>query len=77
MMWGAVDRAKSYDPDQQPVRGVAWYAKDEPTFADALAALRRALWVARNSRTRADPLGVPLSPRDSLASLMDAAAYAA
>jgi len=64
-------------PDQLPARAAAWYAKDEPTFADALAAVRRALWAAGTSRTQADPTDSPLSPRDSLASLMDAAAYAA
>ena len=52
-------------------------AKDDPTFADALDSVRRALWAAGNSRTQADPIDSPLSPRDFLASLMDAAAYAA
>jgi len=42
-----------------------------------LAAVRRALWAAGNSRAQADPIDPPLSPRDFLASLMDAAAYAA
>ena len=69
--------AHALHPDHLPVRAAAWYAKDEPTFADALASVRRALWAARNSRTQADPIDSPLSPRDFLASLMDAAAYAA
>ena len=69
--------AHALHPDQLPARAAAWYAKDEPTFADALASVRRALWAARNSRTRADPIDSPLSPRDFLASLMGAAAYAA
>jgi len=32
-------------PDwQQTFRGSAWYKKAQPTFADALAQVRRALW---------------------------------
>ena len=27
-----------------PVRQAAWYAKERPTFADAIAAVRRELW---------------------------------
>jgi len=69
--------AHALHPDRLPVRAAAWYAKDEPTFVDALAAVRRALWAAGNSRAQADPIDSPLSPRDFLASLMDAAAYAA
>jgi len=69
--------AHALHPDRLPVRAAAWYAKDDPTFADALAAVRRALWAAGNSRAHPDPIDSPLSPRDFLASLMDAAAYAA
>src|SRR5262249_19730062 len=31
-----------------PARRAAWYPKVEPTFVDALAAVRRHLWVSRN-----------------------------
>ena len=69
--------AHALHPDRLPARAAAWYAKDEPTFADALASVRCAPWAAGNSRTRADAIDAPLFPRDFLASLMDAAAYAA
>ena len=65
--------AHALHPDRLPARAAAWYAKDEPTFIDALAAVRRALWAAGSSRTQADPIDAPLSPRDFLDSLMDAA----
>lgn len=32
-----------------PVRQAAWYTKGQPTFADALAAVRRHLWTALHS----------------------------
>ena len=51
----------------------AWYPKADLTFVDALAVVRRALRAAGTSRTRADGIDSPLSARDSLASLMDAA----
>ena len=69
--------AHALHPDHLPARAAAWYAKDEPTFADAPAAVCRALRAASNSRAQADPIDSPLSPRDSLASLMAPAAYAA
>jgi hypothetical protein len=34
-----------------PVRQAAWYAKDHPTFADALALVRRTLWPCALFRT--------------------------
>ena len=37
-------------------RSAAWYRKDEPTFSDAIAAVRRLLWRAPNlSMSRLDP----------------------
>jgi hypothetical protein len=37
-------------------RSAAWYRKDEPTFSDAIAAVRRLLWSAPNlSMSRLDP----------------------
>jgi hypothetical protein len=38
-----------------PHQRAAWYLKDEPTFSDALAAVRRSLW--------ADAARFPRSPR--------------
>jgi hypothetical protein len=65
-----------------PIRQSAWYAKEEATFIDLLAAVRRDLWrqrvlnrptpdhtpVLANSRPASDP---------ALAALLDAASYAA
>ncbi|MGD0636285.1 MAG: hypothetical protein ABSA13_19120, partial [Beijerinckiaceae bacterium] len=37
-------------------RSTAWYHKDDPTFSDAIAAVRRLLWSAPNlSMSRHDP----------------------
>ena len=55
--------AHALHPDQLPARAAACYAKDEPTFADALAAVRRALWAAGNSRLgRAVPASAAALP---------------
>ncbi len=63
--------------DHLPIRTAAWYPKAEPTFADALAAVRRALWDAGNTHTQVTGPDVALSPGHFLASLVEAAAYAA
>jgi hypothetical protein len=68
--------AHACHPEHLPTRAAAWYPKAEPTFADALAAVRRALWVA-NTRTPSAHHDPALFSGDFLASLMDAAAYAA
>jgi hypothetical protein len=64
-------------PDQLPTRQAAWYTKQEPTFVDALAAVRRHLWAEMNAPTQLPPsaLANPSSPLMTL--LMDAASYAA
>jgi len=62
---------------QQPVRGASWYAKTHPTFADAIACVRRQIWrsqrfvmsSSRSPRTKIIPL---LHER-----LIDALCYAA
>ena len=41
-------------------RTAAWYAKPSPTFVDAIALVRRHLWLASDAISR-----VPGSPRDS------------
>jgi len=59
------------------VRSAAWYPKTVPTFSDAIAAVRRQLWVNRNllqSRSGADPYTIP---EPLLCRLVDALAYAA
>ena len=48
-----------------PVRSAAWYAKSSPTFSDAIASVRRALWPAsatfRMSGSEPDMQKVPVS----------------
>jgi len=65
-----------------PVRRSAWYAKEEATFVDLLAVVRRELWRTRvaNGPTRVHSAHLADSPDDSdppLASLLEAACYAA
>jgi len=69
--------AHALHPEQLPTRTAAWYPKAEPTFADALAAVRRAIWAAGNSRTQVAHPDLGLIPGDFLASLVETAAYAA
>jgi hypothetical protein len=53
-----------------PHRRTAWYPKGEPTFSDALAAVRRSLWVEAArfpaSPRAADRVEVPRSVLDRL-----------
>jgi hypothetical protein len=69
--------AHALHPEDLPTRRAAWYPKAEPTFIDALAAVRRHLWASRNRPT---PGSTPV-PANSSALLFDAlveaAAYAA
>ena len=64
--------------DPPPVRQAAWYPKRDPTFADALALVRRALWEHQAtcfmSHHEADMLKVP---RALVERLTDALCYAA
>jgi hypothetical protein len=69
--------AKALHPERLPTRQAAWYAKEEPTFADALAAVRthlRATWDWAGSDAAVDPVPIP---RPLWASLTDLLAYAA
>lgn len=60
-----------------PVRTAAWYQKEEATFADAIAFVRRVIWSRLNCmRSTADPDWV-LIPRLSAERLMDTLCYAA
>ena len=55
----------------------SWYQKALPTFSDAIASIRRQLWVSGNfqgSRARFDPAKIHLS---TLNTLTDLACYAA
>ncbi len=69
--------AKVLHPDQLPTRQAAWYAKEEATFADALAAVRAHLrehWNGDESAAEADLIQIPRPRWDSLTELL---AYAA
>ena len=58
-------------------RSAAWYVKDEPTFSDAIAAVRRLLWSLPNlSMSRQNPDNVEI-PVALLQRLTEALCYAA
>jgi len=56
-------------------RTAAWYAKDEPTFSDAIATVRRVLWAVPNlSISRINPDNVEI-PAAILQRLVEAVCY--
>ena len=65
--------AKALHPQRLPTRPSAWYPKEEPTFADALAAVRahlRARWNYRESAADPDLIQIPRPLWDSLTDLL-------
>ena len=69
--------AKVLHPTDLPTRQAAWYAKEEATFADALAAVRghlRAHWNCQDSPTDQELVQIPRPLWTSLTNLL---AYAA
>src|SRR5215210_8534546 len=61
------------------VRRTAWYEKSQPTFSDALALVRRELWVAERrsfcgSAAQTETVEIP---REFIERLTDAVCYAA
>jgi hypothetical protein len=60
-----------------PVRTAAWYTKELPTFADALALVRRCLWRHCHFSTSSQSRDVVKVPRSLLERLTDAVCYAA
>ena len=62
---------------REPVRQAAWYAKELPTFVDALALVRRQLWPVPVFSTSPAQTGMMEIPRALLARLTDTLAYAA
>jgi hypothetical protein len=60
-----------------PVRTAAWYTKELPTFADALALVRRCLWRSCHFSTSSQRSDVLKVPRSFLERLTDAVCYAA
>lgn len=69
--------AQTLHPDRLPIRQTAWYAKEEATFADALAAVRRHLRHAPNYEESAATADLIPIPRPLWNSLTDLLAYAA
>ena len=68
--------ALSLHPDQLPVQRTAWYDKDEATFSDALAAVRRHLWGLDDYGRSADQPEMFLIPAPVWTSLVQVALYA-
>ena len=58
-------------------RRAAWYAKPAVTFSDALAAVRRQLWIAQAFSTSPNAQNMATIPRALLNSLTEAACYRA
>jgi len=63
-------------PDQLPVQRTAWYHKEEATFSDALAAVRRHLWDLDEYRRSPDQPEMFLIPTPVWARLLQIALYA-
>lgn len=59
------------------VRSAAWYAKEQPTFSDALALVRRCLWSSCHFQTSLSETDVIKIPRSLFERLTDAVCYAA
>jgi hypothetical protein len=61
----------------KPARTAAWYEKQQPTFADAIAIVRRCLWSSCHFSTSGSNRDVVKVPRSLLERLTDAVCYAA
>jgi hypothetical protein len=59
------------------VRTAAWYAKEQPTFSDALALVRRCLWGSCHFQTSESDPEIVKIPRSLFERLTDAVCYAA
>jgi hypothetical protein len=58
------------------VRAAAWYTKERPTFADAMAMTRRCLWNSCHFSTSSQSRDVVKVPRALFERLTDAVCYA-
>lgn len=67
--------AKVLYPTELPVRQTSWYIKNEATFSDALAAVRRHLWSRLNYERSPQNPDLFLIPQAAFFSLMDSACY--
>jgi hypothetical protein len=68
--------AHALHPQQLPTRRAAWYPKQEATFIDALAAVRRHLWTAAN-RPGLGRASTPANSSVVLSLLLETTCYAA
>jgi hypothetical protein len=59
------------------VRQAAWYRKPQPTFIDALAAVRRQLWTSMGSCTCGAPSNMQKLQHNVLERFVDMLCYAA
>jgi DDE superfamily endonuclease len=64
-------------PEVLPTRHAAWYAKSAPTFADALAVVRRQLWTELNSPAPLQTAAMANPSALLLEMLIETACYAA
>ena len=60
-----------------PLRQATWYTKTQPTFSDAIAAVREQLWHPMNFFTSRSEKQVMKIPRPLFAGLRQVACYAA
>lgn len=63
--------------EAKPVRQAAWYKKEHPTFADAIAMVRRCLWSSCHFSMSVKQTDVVKIPRSLFERLTDAVCYAA
>jgi hypothetical protein len=63
--------------EAKPVRQAAWYKKEQPTFADAIAIVRRCLWSSCHFSMSGKQTDVIKIPRSLFERLTDAVCYAA
>jgi len=59
-----------------PVRSTAWYLKHEPTFADAIAMVRKYLWTNMKLVNSPVDMGIVVFPQSFLHGLVDTVCYA-
>jgi hypothetical protein len=72
-----VAMARLLHPETLPVRDDPWYTKPEPTFTDALAAVRAHLWLSLNYENSAPTPGLLQFPPPLARALFDTLCYAA
>jgi len=65
-----------FDADSRP-RGTSWYSKTSLTFSDAIAAVRRTLWLSQYFATSHHSANPQKFTRDLTERMADALCYAA